>query len=155
MGPLHDEQGLEQGGSSSSELYKIFGKEQLLLAQKSSLGVKMGNVVVSSVGMADDTALLSNDIHHLYYLLELSKFFCSKYEASLCPEKTILQVYQPKQLSADSYEIYNPIKIDGRSNPFSSTADHVGILRSTNGNKPTLLARISAHKRALVFGPKI
>ena len=109
----------------------------------------MGNVVVSSVGMADDTALLSNDIHHLYYLLELSKFFCSKYEASLCPEKTILQVYQPKQLSADSYEIYNPIKIDGRSIPFSSTADHVGILRSTNGNKPTLLARISTHKRAL------
>ena len=74
MGPLQDQQGLEQGGASSSDLYKIFGKEQLHLAQQSSLGVKIGNIVISSVGLADDTALISNDIHHLYYLLELSNF---------------------------------------------------------------------------------
>ena len=29
MGPIRDEQGLEQGGKNSSEYYKIFGKEQL------------------------------------------------------------------------------------------------------------------------------
>ena len=32
-----DEQGLEQGGVSSSDLYKIFGKEQLASAQESKL----------------------------------------------------------------------------------------------------------------------
>ena len=35
MGPIMDEQGLEQGGISSSDLYKIYGKEQLSLAQHS------------------------------------------------------------------------------------------------------------------------
>ena len=35
MGPIHDELGLEQGGVNSSDFYKIFGKEQLELAQKS------------------------------------------------------------------------------------------------------------------------
>ena len=40
MGPLLDERGLEQGGVSSSEFYKIFGKEQLTLAQDSKLGLK-------------------------------------------------------------------------------------------------------------------
>ena len=33
MGPIADQQGLEQGGISSSDFYKIFGKEQLSLPQ--------------------------------------------------------------------------------------------------------------------------
>ena len=150
MGPIQDEQGLEQGGISLSELYKIFGKEQLDLAQKSCLGVRMGNIVVSSVGQADDTALISNDIHHLFYLLELTNVYCSKSEAKLCAEKTKLQVYSPKKTSfVNSDELLNPIKIEGVSIPFSTTAEHVGIVRSTISNQPTLLARFSAHKRAL------
>ena len=42
MGPIHDELGLEQGGSNSSDFYKIYGKEQLSLAQDSKLGVNLG-----------------------------------------------------------------------------------------------------------------
>ena len=66
MGPINDEQGTEQGGVNSSDLYKIFGKEQLSLAQKSSLGVNLGNLTISGIGQTDDTALLSNSIHKLF-----------------------------------------------------------------------------------------
>ena len=38
LGPIKDERGLEQGGVSSSDLYKIFGKQQLNTAQESELG---------------------------------------------------------------------------------------------------------------------
>ena len=38
MGPIYDECGLEQGGVNSSDLYKIFGKEQLSNSQESGLG---------------------------------------------------------------------------------------------------------------------
>ena len=79
MGPLLDEQGLEQGGVQSSDFYKIFGKEQLVTAQESSLGVPLGPVTVSGVGLADDTALLSNNLVQLYFLLHLTAIFCSKY----------------------------------------------------------------------------
>ena len=51
MGPIYDEQGVEQGGINSSDLYKVFGKEQLELAQKSSLGVPLGNLTISVIGM--------------------------------------------------------------------------------------------------------
>ena len=61
MGPIRDQQGLEQGGVSSSDLYKIFSSEQLSSAHASELGVHLG-----PVGQADDTALLSNNIHQLY-----------------------------------------------------------------------------------------
>ena len=59
MGPIHDELGLEQGGTNSSEYYKIFGKEQLDLAQELKLGIWLGkNLCVSGIGQADDTILI-------------------------------------------------------------------------------------------------
>ena len=58
MGPIHDDQGLEQGGVSSSDFYKIFAREQLHLLQESRLGVQLGPVTVSGIGQADDTAIV-------------------------------------------------------------------------------------------------
>ena len=76
VGPILDERGLEQGVVNSSELYKIFGKEQLSGAQQSGLGVSIGNnVVISGIGQADDTVLVSNCPHALWNLLELSLNF--------------------------------------------------------------------------------
>ena len=98
--------------STFSDLYKIFGKEQLSLAQSSSLGVPFGGsgdvdgggrerdvdgdcngMTVSCVGQADDTCLVSNNVHHLFYLLELTKIFCHKYQVELCADKTKLQAF--------------------------------------------------------------
>ena len=65
MGPIIDERGLEQGGVSSSDFYKIFSQEQLQTAQNSALGVPLGPLTISGIGQADDTALVSNSIHNL------------------------------------------------------------------------------------------
>ena len=43
----------------------------------------------------------------------------------------------------------NPINIDGKPIEFVSSAEHVGVVRSTYGNLPTILARITAHKKAI------
>ena len=75
MGPINDQQGLEQGGISSSEFYEIFGKLQLTLAQDSSLGVPLGKLTIGAIGQADDTVLLSNDLVYLSYLLKLTEEF--------------------------------------------------------------------------------
>ena len=49
-----------------------------------------------------------------------------------------------------SYEMAsNQIEINGDKIDFSVSAEHVGMLRSTAGNTPTILARITAHKKAL------
>jgi hypothetical protein len=58
MGHIYDEQGVEQGGIILSDLYKVFGKDQLELAQISSLG----NLTISGISQADDAALLTNSI---------------------------------------------------------------------------------------------
>ena len=99
MGPIFDECGLEQGGVNSSEYYKIFGKEQLSNAQMSDLGVTLGgDITVAAIGQADDTVLVSNDVHSIQYLLNLTLDFCCKYHVQLCIEKTKLQVTTSKKL---------------------------------------------------------
>ena len=45
--------------------------------------------------------------------------------------------------------LLNPIKIDNMPVSFCQEAEHVGIIRSTTGNMPNLLNRISAHKKSL------
>ena len=39
----------------------------------------------------------------------------------------------------------NPIKVNDKIIEFTNSAEHVGMLRSVNGNLPTILARITAH----------
>ena len=64
MGPIEDELGVEQGGVSSGDYYKIYGKSQLQMAQSSQLGVKLSrNLTISAIGQADDTLLVSNNLH--------------------------------------------------------------------------------------------
>ena len=152
MGPIIDEQGLEQGGPNSSDFYKIFGREQLETAHASDLGVSLGpSLTISGIGQADDTLLVSNNIHALSNILKLTKIFCSKYQVNLCSEKTKLQAFHTKQMKfpVEYAKQTHSININNEYIDFSDTAEHVGMVRSVTGNLPTILARISAHKKAL------
>ena len=150
LGPVNDEQGLEQGGVSSSDHYKIFGK-QLATAQQSKLGVQLGNQTISGIGQADDTLLLSNNIQSLHHLLLMTLVFCKKYQVKLCAEKTKLQVFSTKQTDdIAEYQMKTfSMKIEGEDIKFVDSAEHVGIVRSTAGNLPTILARFTTNKKAL------
>ena len=157
MGPIHDERGLEQGGLNSSDFYKIFGKEQLTVAQDSALGVSFGEgdtgdiLTVSAIGQADDTAVVANSIHNINCLLKLSLAFCNKYHVSLSPGKTKLQVMYTREMKKRvDYDVAtNPLYIDGSKIEFVETAEHVGLLRASSGNLPTILEKFSSHSKAL------
>ena len=107
------------------------------------------DVCIPAIGQADDTVLISNDINNLMLLLQLTITYCERHFVDLCAEKTRLQVYLPTTDPSFIQTIFNPIKVNGKTIEFSSTAEHVGILRSTDGNKATILARFSSHKRAI------
>ena len=49
MRPINDECGVEQGGISSGEYYKVYNNDQLNLAPASKFGVEVGPVTISSV----------------------------------------------------------------------------------------------------------
>ena len=153
MGPINDDLGLEQGGVNSDKLYKNCNNNQLSVAQKSELGVETGAEVVSAIGQADDTVLLSNNVYKLAGLVYLAEEYCRYYHVTLVPEKSKLLAFaaarsEPNIAYAD---LINPISIAGDKIPFVSSAEHVGIVRSVNGgNMPHILERISAHRKAIM-----
>ena len=148
VGPVYDQKGLEQGGVSSSDCYKIYNNELFDLAQTSNLGVDLGgNLVISAVGQADDAALLANDLSKLYHILQIALNYCAKFNVQLCPSKTKLLVISPPRIN--TFVPYNPITIDDKNIQFVEEAEHVGVLRSTHGNMPNIILRISSFKGAL------
>ena len=150
MGPICDLIGLEQGGVNSDRLYKLCNNIQLSTAQLSQLGVPMGQIVVSSVGQADDTALVSNCPFKLMGLLHLAVEYCEKYHVELVPEKTKLLAFNPPKNDLYLTKLLNPLSLHNHKIDFSNSADHVGILRSVDGNLPSVMARLSAHTKAVM-----
>ena len=151
MGPIHDGQGVEQGGVPSGDLYITYNNEQLDVAQESGLGVHLHDLHVGSVGQGDDVALLSADIFFLSHLLQLTLEYCAKYHVTLAPEKTKLVAFAAPhhQHLVDYQKMVSPIKIDDIDIEFATSAEHVGIVRSVDGNLPHILDRICSHRGKL------
>ena len=151
LGPAEDVTGFEQGGINSSDYYKLYNNEQLIMAEASKLGVDIGSAVISSSGQADDVLLASNDIHDLFLLVKLTELYCAKYRVKLEPKKTKLLVFSnPSHDLLVKHAINNnQISINNIPVEFTHEAEHVGVLRSTSGNMPNILLRITKHKKAL------
>ena len=153
MGPIQDVVGVEQGGVNSDKLYKLCNNVQLTIAQQSKLGADIGSTVVSAAGQADDTFLQSHTLHEVGGLLHLTEDYCKQYHVQLVPEKTKLLVFCPNHLKLDIYlqKLIHPLVLNGVEIDFSTSAEHVGIVRSTEGgNMPNILSRISAHTKAII-----
>ena len=150
MGPFKDQLGVEQGGPNGSEFYKIYNNEQLTVAQESGLGTTVSggaNIVsgipVASVGQADDTCLLSNNLFQLQCLLDLSLRYCEKHQVQLSAGKTKLLVYSNKSNDYVKYsKLLSPLRIGNTPIEFASTAEHVGVVRAVSGNLPHIDTRI-------------
>ena len=152
MGPITDELGVEQGGVNSGDYYKIYGKTQLQMAQDSNLGVEIArDITISAIGQADDTVLVSNDLHSLQNLLQLTLYYCSKFNVELCAGKTVLQAISTRKITkeVEYMKLFSPVNLNGLSLKFHSSAEHVGVIRSVSGNHPNILNRLSKHKKAV------
>ena len=152
MGPIEDTLGVEQGGVNSDKIYKLCNNLQLSTAQMSNLGVDLISNIVSSIGLADDTVLLSDSISKLSGLLQLTVEYCKQYHVELVPEKTKLLAFIPNNQNLEVYiqKLSNTLSLSGHEIGFSSSAEHVGIIRSVEGNMPNILGRISARNRAIM-----
>ena len=151
MGPSEDMTGFEQGGMNSSDYYKLYNNEQLTVAQASALGADIGSGVISAVGQADDVILMSNDIYNLKLLVKLTEEYCKKYRVLLEPKKTKLLGFcnRKTEVLLKLAKGSNMVAINGVDVTFSSEAEHVGVLRSTDGNMPSILRRVAEHKKSL------
>ena len=150
MGPIHDERGVEQGGVNSGAQFQVVNTEELVTTQSSGLGLNMGGVSVASIGFADDIALLSPNPHALQSLLNISQSLTTSRCMVNVKEKTKLLAFAPKgDVSVAYWQEVSPLTMDGSALPLSTEADHVGVLRSSSGNLPSISSRIAGHTKSL------
>ena len=163
MGPISDKLGLEQGGKNSDKYYRLVNNCQLSEAQLSGLGVDLSNnsrlsgvdlgdnINVACIGQADDVALISSSIHSLRNLVKLTTDYCDRFKATLLPEKMKLLAFgDQKSLRIYYDKLTSNININSEDIQFVDEAEHVGVLRSVAGSLPSLLARFSAHRKAVM-----
>ena len=151
LGPINDELGFEQGGISSGDLYTIYNAEQLNTANDANLGVDLDGVEVAAIGQADDVVLLSHDLFLLKNLLQLTLDYCHKHHVTLAAQKTKLMVFAPKHLkqSVKYQKAVTPLTINNKTIEFTEFAEHVGVIRSPEGNLPHIQNRVKSHMKAL------
>ena len=129
MGPILDTRGLEQGGIFSSDSYKIYNNEQVLVSQRSNLGVNVYSQCISCISLADDAALVSDSLINLNNLLYLNLEHCKKNDIELVPEKTRLIAFTTCEDDELEYaKMMSPIPIYGHQLPFSIDADGKGLI---------------------------
>ena len=114
------------------------------------LGTTILGIPVAGVGQADNTALVSSDLHQLQCLLDLSLEYCKKHQVQLSAVKTKLMIFCNKETEYTRYSrMISPLSIGNTPVQFATTAEHVGVLRSVSGNLPHLQQRIVSHRRSL------
>ena len=152
MGPIQDTRGLEQGGISSSDLYKLYNNEQAQTAQNSGLGVNLDGGfrnVVSCISLADDAVLVANTLIDLQNLLHLTGLYCAKYGVELVPEKTRLLVFNKRSDLNTDHLLETTVKLNDVDISFSDEAEHLGVTRSSFNNNISIMNRISSYKKQL------
>ena len=75
-------------------------------------------------------------------------YFCKKKHVTLSPGKTKLQVFSPSRLT-QHFIPSNNLCIDGDPVELVQEAEHVGIVRSVQGNLVHIQTRFSAHRKSL------
>ena len=100
---------------------------------------------------ADDTVLVSTDLHKLKFLLDLTLQYCDKHHVVLSPTKTKLQIYCHPDFLPDR-ELFAAtcyLSINGTPIQVVTSTEHVGVLRSPDGNLPHIMQRLTCHNRSL------
>ena len=151
MGPIRDMAGVEQGGIPSGEEFQLLSNYELDALNSSGLGFDMGCGPLGGIGAADDEVVLSDNPYSLQCLLNLAQKFCNDNCMKLVSSKTHLLLFAPKNWNdVKCWKLSNPVQLDHCFLPFSSQAEHVGVVRSSNGsNLPAITSRISAHTKSI------
>ena len=148
LGPIEDQVGVEQGGVSSSELFLLQGSEEVITTQNSGLGINLGGVSVASIAQADDMCLLSHTVDGLQSLANISSHQTNSRCLQLVPSKSFLLAFIPNNSSLPTASSPS-IQIGSSSISLSTQCEHLGVIRSSDGNMPNVLQRIAAYQAAV------
>ena len=150
MGPIPDKRGVEQGGTSSMDLFQLVNNGAIIAGHHSGLGTNLPGAPTSTIGAADDIALVSSSLPGPVPS-QPGCLLHQGYPHGPCGRQNQTAVLPPT-LPLPGCAVHSghlPLIMNGVPVAPVKEADHLGILRSTSGPLPAIMARIAAFDRAL------
>ena len=135
-----EQQGIRQGGSSSSDCYKA-GKNKLLTQLDAAPSHRIGSINAGAVMVADDLALVANSSHAMQVSLNMAEADASRERYKYNTDKTKTVAINTRDPPV--------LKLNGAPLGVSPAEVHVGVHRTnTNNNLDTVHDRIQKARRA-------
>ena len=100
--------GARQGHKKSSGHFKAYINPCLTSTSSSKLGFYIGPICVSSICIADDTYILSNDPRKLQALINIVGHYGKRYRLIFCPAKTKKVIITGSKHDMQHYEHHGP-----------------------------------------------
>ena len=127
-----EQQGIRQGGSSSSDCYKA-GKNKLLRQLDATSSQKIGNLNAGAIMVADELAIVASSMVPMQISLTMAETDakCERYTYNASKTKTVA-------INCSTAPI---LKLNDKPLGTSSKEVHVGIHRNDTTLMPTLLKR--------------
>ena len=154
IGPIHDARGVKQGGILSSCQFQLTTNREIKLANWSGLGVQVGQVHVASAALADDCNPMDTCGAFMQALIKITALAAAAANYLSVPSKTKILVLNTTTRQTKRFPWIDPLEasfeVAGTTIKPTTQATHLGIVRTNSlSNMPAVMARISAHSRAL------
>ena len=140
-------QGVRQGGILSTDLYKLYGNDELDRLDKPGLGCHVGEISCVAPACADDITVGAEDKRSLQYLVNIGVDFSCMERFFLQPVRSvILEIIQHcGQLEDKDFQI----TIKGVPMPVVEEVMHMGILRSADTQETAVRETMQKARRTI------
>ena len=142
--PFLEQQGIRQGGLTSTDLYKVKANHMLQSISSHPMAYRIGTTAVGAPTTADDTALISSSVVGAKVLIGMAERDAQIHRYTFSAQKTKLMVINPKDKRPPS------VRLNGENIGIIEHERHLGIERGISDTvKLTIESRIKEARRAL------
>jgi hypothetical protein len=140
-----EDQGIRQGGLSSTDLFKVKSNDLLNRASSHPLGYKIGITPVSAPTTADDTALVTSSQLGAQVLTGIAQQDAQMQRYNFNEDKSKVMVINQRTKCSEPQ-----IKLNGKALQCTNQERHLGVERSiTNKATATIECRVKEARRAM------
>ncbi|KAK3088432.1 hypothetical protein FSP39_019152 [Pinctada imbricata] len=143
-------QGVRQGGTLSSDFYKLYVNTLLDRIQNTGIGGHIGDINCAAPTCEDDMSQLSTKESELQILCNVAENYSVMEHYELQPAKSVILPVNTSGKKSDSGHTSFEWKLKDTSVPIANEAVHVGITRNVKGNcESTIQNNIQKARRTL------
>ena len=143
--------GSRQGHKRASGHFKSYINPCLLSTNSSELGFNIGPICVSSVCIADDTYILSDDPRKLQGLIDIVGHYGKRYRLIFGPDKTKVTITGSNH-DMQYYEDTKPWSLYGQNLVVSKDNEHLGLIVSGTDEESKNVDKNIESARNTLFG---